>query len=199
MDGIEKITDRIAADTDAEADRILQQAKAEAAEITASFEAEASEAAEKILAAGKVAAAEQAARIQSGATLRAKQEQLAVKQEVLQQAFSQALDRLCSLPEEEYVSLLAKLAVEASVTGEESLIFSPTDRSRYGKKVVMQANELLAAAGKPANLTLDEESRPMRGGICIRAGKIEDNCSLETIVHLMQESVAGEMAEILFA
>ena len=38
----------------------------------------------------------------------------------------------------------------------------------------------------------------MRGGVCVKSGKIEDNCSLETIVHLMQEEVSADMAAILF-
>lgn len=64
--------------------------------------------------------------------------------------------------------------------------------------MVAQANALLKAEGRHAKLTLDEQTRPMRGGLCVKSGKIEDNCSLETIVHLMQEEVSGDMAAILF-
>lgn len=198
MDGIEKITDRIAADTAAEIAAVQQQTQEAAASIAEHYALEAEQAANDILSRGKRAAEEKAAQMLSGAELRAKKERLAVKQELLSEAFALALKRLCELPEDAYISLVAKLAADAASTGEESLVLSPADRSQYGKKIVSQANTLLKADGKHAKLTLDEETRPMRGGVCVKSGKIEDNCSLETIVHLMQEEVSADMAAILF-
>lgn len=198
MEGIEKITDRIAADTASEIEQIQQQARAEADAISARYAAEAERVAAQILARGRRSCEERQAQMLSSAALSAKKARLAVKQALLGEAFSQALDRLCHLPEEDYITLLATLAANASSTGEETLVFSPADRSRYGKKVVAQANALLKAEGRHAKLTLDEQTRPMRGGLCVKSGKIEDNCSLETIVHLMQEEVSGDMAAILF-
>ena len=44
-----------------------------------------------------------------------------------------ALEDLLSLPEQEYVELLAKLITKASQSGSEQVIFSQKDRPRYGK------------------------------------------------------------------
>lgn len=74
---------------------------------------------------------------------------LAAKQEVLDEAFRQALEEMCSLPEEQYIQLLARLAVQASSTGREQLIFSPKDRTRIGKAVVMAANDALVKQVAP--------------------------------------------------
>lgn len=58
-------------------------------------------------------------------------------------------EKLCTMPEQEYVALLTKLALEASSTGREQLIFSPQDRSRVGKQVVVAANEALVKGWPP--------------------------------------------------
>lgn len=53
----------------------------------------------------------------------AKKQELSTKQEMLDKAFALALEKLKQLPEEEYVGLLAQLAVRASVSGSEPADF----------------------------------------------------------------------------
>ena len=77
----------------------------------------------------------------------------------------------------------------------EKLIFSPSDRARLGKAVVLAANERL---GEGAMLTLSEESRPMKGGFILQDGAVEVNCTFDTIVRLQREALAGQVASVLF-
>ena len=93
----------------------------------------------ELLARGRRSAEERKARLISAAQMEGRKMSLAAKQEVLDEAFRQALEEMCSLPEEQYIQLLARLAVQASSTGREQLIFSPKDRTRIGKAVVMAA------------------------------------------------------------
>ena len=198
MNGIEKITDRIAVDTDRDTKALLDQAKKQAAEIQASYTAMADSEYNQQVARGKTEAAERVERLGGVAQLEARKLRLAAKQEMLEKAFDQALSKLLALPEDQYVSLLAKLAAEGSTTGKEALVFSVADRPRYGKRVVIAANELLVAAGKTAELTLSEESREFTGGLYIQDGKIENNCTFPTIVRMLREQMAGEVAQVLF-
>ncbi|MFR4562474.1 MAG: V-type ATP synthase subunit E family protein, partial [Flavonifractor plautii] len=117
MDGIEKITGRIAADTEAEIAAIRAEARRQADEITARYEAQAKREAEEIAARGRRSAEERQARLASVAQLDARKLELAAKQEMLAKAYDRAMERLTSLPDEEYVGLLAGLAAEASSTG----------------------------------------------------------------------------------
>ena len=117
MNGIEKITARIAQDGKAENDALLAQAKAQAAEVTARYQAEARAAADEILAQGRKAAAEREGRLASVAQLECRKAALAAKQEVIEDAFRLAHKKLLALPQEKYVALLANLAVQASTTG----------------------------------------------------------------------------------
>ena len=227
MNGIEKITQRIDQDAQSEIDKILGDARAQAAEILARYEAQAQKESEDIVAPAEKNAAERQDRLESVAQMEAKKLTLATKQEMLDKAFDLALDRLVSLPDEEYVALLADLAVKAATTGREQLIFSQKDRTRVGKQVVAAANEKLAKAVAPelpgsltdskagaildkvvsgasailagtGMLTLSEETRPMRGGFILSDGDVEVNCAFETLVRLQRGEISGEVAKALF-
>jgi V/A-type H+-transporting ATPase subunit E len=194
MQGIENITSRIQADAQGEIDQVLADAKAQAAEISARYDAQASKESAEILARGAKAVAEREERLTSVAQMEIKKQTLAVKQEMLDKAFELAIERLGDLPEEKYVSLLAGLAVKASVTGREQLIFSQKDRARMGKAVVTAANEALP----DGRLTLSEQTAPIRGGFILSDGDVEVNCAFETLVRLQRDEIAGEVAKVLF-
>ena len=227
MNGIEKITQRIDQDAQSEIDKILGDARAQAAEILARYEAQAQKESEDIVARGEKNAAERQDRLASVAQMEAKKLTLATKQEMLDKAFDLALDRLVSLPDEEYVALLADLAARAATTGREQLIFSQKDRARIGKQVVAAANEKLAKAVAPelpdalaeskagaildkvvsgvsallagtGMLTLSEETRPLRGGFILSDGDVEVNCAFETLARLERGEISGEVAKALF-
>ena len=149
MDGIEKITARIRADADAELAQLREQTETQILEIQAQAKAQMDQERTAILARGRRAAEERLERLKSAAQLERRKLELAAKQEVLSEAFEQALEKLCALPEKEYTEVLAKLLVQASSTGREEVVFSSQDRERIGKAAVARANEMLAAAAAP--------------------------------------------------
>lgn len=144
MDGIEKITAKIAADAQAEIDALMAKAEQEAAAVTADFRAKAQALKQELGAKGKKAAAEREERMASVAQLEARKAELSAKQDLLDRTFDRALEKLCSLKDKEYIDLLAKLIAEASSSGQEEIIFSQADRARVGEAAVTKANELLA-------------------------------------------------------
>ena len=194
MNGIEKITQRIASDAQAEIDRILGDARDEAARITANYRAQADAEAQELADKNERAAAEQEERLISAAQMKASRLQLAAKQEMVEKAYIQALDKLCAMPKEQYVDVLAKLLVEASSNGKEEAVFSKEDREQVGKAAVEKANQL---SGK--QLRLSEESLPIRGGFILKDKNVEVNCTFETLVRLQKAETAGAVAKTLFA
>ena len=228
MNGIEKITGQIDADVQKEIDAALDQAKAQAREIEDRYASQAQAQAEAIRRKGEQDAALRQERLVDVAKLEARKSLLAAKQDLVGQAFDLALKKLLELPDQEYIDLLAKLAVAASRTGREQVIFSQKDRSRFGKAVVTRANELLARQVAPklpddltetragavldkvvtgasavlagtGMLTMAEESRPMAGGLILRDGRVETNCSFEVLIHLQWDALSAEVARALFA
>ena len=194
MNGIERITQRMEDDAQREIDEILSAAQAQAAEITQSCQAQAEREAREIVDRGRRNADGREQRLASVAQLEARKMELAAKQEMLDRAFDQALEELCNLPEGEYVSLLANLAVKASSNGREAVILSKKDRTRYGKQVVTQANERL----KDGHLTLSEQTRNIKGGLILADGDVEVNCTFETLVRLQRGTLEREVAKVLF-
>ena len=194
MNGIEKITQRIASDAQAEIDRILGDARDEAARITANYRAQADAEAQELADKNERAAAEQEERLISAAQMKASRLQLAAKQEMVEKAYIQALDKLCALPEEQYVAILADLLVKASSNGKEEAVFSQEDRERVGEAAVAKANEL---SGK--QLRLSEETQPIRGGFILKDKNVEVNCTFETLVRLQKAETAGAVVKTLFA
>lgn len=192
MNGIEKIIGRIRSDAQAEADAILAAARKEAGETEASFRRQAEGERALLLAKAEKAAAEREERLVSAAQMEGRKSILAARQEMVEKAFDTALERLCSMPEEQYVQVLVGLVQKASSTGSEEVLFSPADRKRVGKAVVEGAN----ATGK--HLTLSEETRPIRGGFILRDGSVEVNCAFETLIRLEKCRSAAQAAKILF-
>ena len=194
MNGIEKITQRIASDAQAEVDRILGDAREEAARISANYSAQADAEAQELDAKNERAAAEQEERLISAAQMKASRLQLAAKQEMVEKAYIQALDKLCAMPKEQYVDVLAKLLVEASSNGKEEAVFSKEDREQAGKAAVEKANQL---SGK--QILLSEETQPIRGGFILKDKNVEVNCTFETLVRLQKAETAGAVVKTLFA
>ena len=120
---------------------------------------------------------------------------LALKQDMVSKSFDMAVDKLVELPEEQYVELLAKLAAQASVTGDEQVVLNARDREKIGPAVVAAANAKLNG-GK---LTLSDETGAFKGGLLLRRGSIEANCTVELLVELCRGGMSAELAKVLFA
>ena len=228
MDGMEKIAARIRADAEEEIARLNEQTRQTVQEILGKYEAQGAQESEAILARGRAAADERLERLSGAVALERRKLELETKQQLLEEAFSLALDKLCALPEQECVALLADMAVRAATTGREELIFSAQDRERIGKQVVAAANAKLVEQAAPeltgsisqtkvgalldkvvkntaaivtgaGQLTLSEQTRPIRGGFILSDGAVEVNCAFETLVRMQREGLERQVAELLFA
>lgn len=228
MEGIEKITAKIAEDAQAEVNRLMAETGEKVKAIQTSAAAQAQQEANEIVEKGRMAASERLERLSSAAQMERRKLELSAKQEVLGEAFDLALSKLCALPEKDYIDLLTKLALEASSSGKERLIFSQKDRNKVGKQVVIAANEALVKERTPAlpeevtkskvgafvdklvhstaaavtgagMLTLAEETRDIQGGFIMVDGDVEINCAFETLVRLQREKLERKVADALFA
>ena len=226
MEGIEKITEKIAQDAQAEINKLVAETDEKVKAIQASAERQAQQEASEIVEKGRAAASERLDRLSSASQMERRKLELAAKQEVLGEAFDLALEKLCALPEKEYIALLTKLALAASSSGKEQLIFSPKDRNTVGKQVVMAANDALVKERAPSlpeevakskvgafvdklvhnttavvtgtGLTLSEETRDIKGGFIMVDGDVEINCAFETLVRLQREQMEKKVADALF-
>ena len=226
MEGINKITQKIAQDAQTEINRLMSETDQKIQAIRADAAAQAQEEAEAVVERGRAAAGERLERLGSASQMERRKLELAAKQEVLGEAFELALEKLCTLPEKDYIDLLTRLALEAATSGKEQIIFSPKDRNKVGKQVVMAANDALLKNRSPSlpeevtkskmgtlvdklihnttaivtgtGLTLSEQTRDIKGGFIMVDGDVEINCAFETLVRLQREQMEKKVADVLF-
>lgn len=195
MKGTEKIIAHIRSDAEAKAAAILAQAEQQCAVIREDYDKQA-----KAVYADKVRSGvkECEDRVDSMgriAQMEAKKSILALKQEMVSECFVKARGMLVELPEEQYVALLAKLAADASVTGDEEIILNGRDRARLGDKVAKAANALL----ENGSLTTADTTGDFEGGLVLRRGNVEVNCTAELLVELCRDEMSAKLASELFA
>jgi len=192
MNGIEKITARILADAQAEADAVKAEAQAKCAEIKGDYDKKAQDEYWKLARTGVAECEAKIQRLGRAAEMEAKKNVLTLKQDMVSQAFEKATAQVCSMPEDEYVAFLARLAAKASGTGDEEILVAEKDAA-IGAKIAEEANKLCSG-----QLHFDGNTLDMPGGIVLRQGNIEINCNIETLVNQYRYELASQVAEVLF-
>ena len=181
MKGIERITDRIGADVQAEIDGVM--GKAQAAKTRTEAESR-----------GRKAAEDREARLVDAAEMDRRKLLLSAKQEMVGKAFDLALEKLCAMEDAQYAAVTAKMLAEAAPSGRGTVYF-PDGKAAVGAEAVKQANAILGEKGK---LTLAPETRPIQGGFLLVDGSVEVNGTFETLVRFQKGTMASEVAKILF-
>lgn len=198
MKGIDKITSRIIADAEAECAAVKKESDERVAAIREENERRAQEEYLRLVREGVKDTEQRVQRLDRTARLEAKKSILNMKQETVSRAFELAKGKIAELPERDYVAFLAREASEAAVSGQEEVIFCERDRKSVGAKAVKAANELLAAKGMPGMLTLSDTTREFSGGLMLKQGDIEVNCTVDTLLDLTRDELAARVADVLF-
>ena len=193
MKGTEKIIAHIEADAKAQADVILAEAREKCAAVKAKYDEQAAR-----LYSDKIRDGVKACQDQEDSALRisrmeARKSVLAVKQEMVEKSFDLATKQIVALPDEQYVAFLADLVKKAGPAGDEEIILNAADRARIGEALVKAVN----AGG--AKMKLSKETRDLIGGLILRRGSIETNCSVELLVELCRGELSAKLADVLFA
>lgn len=198
MKGTEKIIAHIRADGDAEAKKIIDAASKQAEEKRAeSFKAALSEY-EKLMQAGNAECEDILSGSRRIAEMEAKKSVLSVKQEMISAAFDAAREEIVNMPRDKYTQFLARMAAEAAAGGMEEIVLNTRDKAEVGKAVCKAANELLSAKGTPGKLTVSEDTADISGGVIVRFGGIETNCSIDALIRQRRSGLSTEVAAALF-
>lgn len=198
MKGTEKIIAHIRADGDAEAKKIIDAASKQAEEKRAeSFKAALSEY-EKLMQAGNAECEDILSGSRRIAEMEAKKSVLSVKQEMISAAFDAAREEIVNMPRDKYTQFLARMAAEAAASGMEEIVLNARDKAEVGKSVCKAANELLSAKGTTGKLTVSEDTADISGGVIVRFGGIETNCSIDALIRQRRSGLSTEVAAALF-
>ncbi len=143
-------------------------------------------------------AGEQKQRLISMAELEDRKEVLKTKQQLIQEVFNQAVERILCLDTEAYGAFLKKLILQADPEGDEEILFNQRDRDRFGDGWTKRLNQSLVENKKKGKMRVANEIRPIQGGAILKRGRKEINCSLESIIGSKRDQLETRVAEILF-
>ncbi|MCD6507639.1 V-type ATP synthase subunit E [Candidatus Poribacteria bacterium] len=195
---LEDILRKIEEDARREADKILSEARARAEEILHSAEQEAERIRENLLEEARREAQTHKSRLISMAQLDMRKEILQEKQNLIDQVFQIALERLLRMEDEEYRELIREMLKQVVEHGDEEIILCERDKSRISQGFIQTLNKELESEGKPGKLTIAEETGDFSGGFILRRGKIELNNSFDALLQAAKDEMRSELSQILF-
>ena len=221
MNGLEKITDKILAEAGAESQKILAEAEEECARIRATYAEKAQAIRLRVADEAEREGIDLVSRSKNGAATQKRNALLRVRGELVDETFDMTLTALRSQSGEKYTEMLTGLLcaafleqMEAEITGrtlygEEDAIaperyevlFNSSDRDRYGAAVLAGARLRLAAkvdAEKLKMLTLSDQTVNIDGGLILRCGEVESNCSLSLLFADLRRELEAEVSRALF-
>lgn len=192
-----KLCDRIVADARARAAEIVEEARAAATETLEQAETEARRNADEYLHRAREHAARDAERLVSVGQLDLRNEELALKQDLLGCVFDEALQRLKDMPAEEYGRLLSSMIIDANPQGVVQLQVAEADRSRIGDELVDALNQELKSRGM-GSVQFGGYIDSIDAGFILKEGAIALNFSFDDILSDLRETMESEIASLLF-
>ena len=221
INGLNKITGKILSEAQAKADKILADAQAECDRINAEYAERADKIRSEISTEAEKGGMEYVARIRSTAATTKRNLLLQTKSDLIDGVFESVLEQTRNLELAKYNEILIGLlsaalleqfeseATSRTLYGEEEalvpesyeILFNQRDRDRCGKLVIEGVKKHLAgkvSADKLSRLTLATQTANIDGGLVLRCGNVESNCSLSILFAQLRESLESEVARTLF-
>ncbi|MDD5492312.1 MAG: V-type ATP synthase subunit E family protein [bacterium] len=195
---LEKIIERIAQDSLAQANEITGQAKHNAAVILSKARAEAATLLKNRIERAHREADNLVQREQAIAQLEMRKKMLTAKQEVISEIYKSIAEKINNLPEKEYLLFIRKQVLNAVETGKEQIIFPAAEAGRIGHKLIQEINQELKSKKRSGELTLGPVSKQLTRGFLLQQGSVVLNYSLDSILARQREETELLVAEILF-
>ena len=223
MTGLEKITGKILAEAQADADQTIADAKVKCDATAAQYRTRADALEEKLREDARREGERIITRARSAAEMDKRNILLSARVDVIDDTFGEAYAALKSLPEEEYLSFLVKLLTDALIArvnernkslalygeGEEvseepdryEVILNAADREKYGDRLLQGVRRAVVGRVDTAvleKLSLSDRTARIDGGMILKYGDVETNCSLDMVFADARERMEAEVSRMLF-
>lgn len=219
VNGLEKLTGRIIDDAEKDAAKILGDAEARSAEIKAAYEQKAREITESYREKTSREVESIINKAKSSLETVCRNVMLSAKAEMTEKAFSRVESELSSTDPEKYTELLIALlsrafcdevAAEAdsmALYGEDTspenyqVMLNKTDREKFGRAVIVGAKDQCNGkvnAQTLGKLVLSDNTPEITGGLILKCGDIEINCSVKMLISEVREKLEPEIQKTLF-
>ena len=199
MTGTEKIKAKILEDAKNKAFEIEEQARQEALSITDQALKEAEMKKAEILKKAEAEGQEAYRRLISVASLEARKEILKAKQDMVDEAFIKAIEKITGLPDAEYQEMLEEMIAGAASDGTGEILLSGRDRKRVDSNFADNINRRLKTVGKNGTVSLSDEIIQPEGGFVLRYGDMEINGTFEIVFDMLRPQIENDVVKILFS
>lgn len=187
------IKNKIQADANAEAEQIIENAKAQADEINKETDSRIQEIKDFYKERFNKEKPEILNRREIVAKLDVEKIELGVKQSLIQNAFDEALKSLTSLSKDKYLGFVEALLDQAVETGQEEILLGESEK-KITKEWVNTYNEQ-----KGKKLVLSKDKLPISGGFVLRNENISTNCSFEMLLNWIREDLEADVVKRLLS
>lgn len=195
MNGLDRILEQIKNDSVAAVNKINDEAEKKVLLQRQETEKQAEKEIELINQKAKTECNDIIKRAKSSAELAKKQAALKAKQTIICSTIDKAHNRLLSLPDNEYFSVIEKMIKKNAHSGEKGEIsFNEKDRARLPKGFKLK---LLAISG--GSLSVSDKNSKIDGGFVLIYGGIEENCSFSAIFSEKHDELQDEVCSTLFS
>ena len=219
MTGLEKVTGKIIADAEADARVILERAEAECEAIKAKYAAATEAEVEKLTDECDRECQALIIRARSSAAMAKRNAVLEARAQLIDDAYAAAEKQIRSMSGEQYLDLLQRMlrsALKSQLEGEEEsmrlygedispavyeVVLNTRDRETYGEKLLEAYRAGYGARLSPVvlqRLRLAPDTAPIDGGIILRCGPVETNCSLSMLMAANRRETEARVSRILF-
>ena len=219
MTGLEKVTGKIIADAEADAREILERAEAECAAIREKYATDTAAELEALREQSDRECQALIVRARSSSAMAKRNAILEARAALMDEAYAAAEKQVRSMGGEQYLELLQKMlrsALKRQLEGEaESLrlygedispdvyevVLNSRDRGSYGDKLMTAFRAGFGAKFPPAalaKLRLAPDTAPIDGGMILRCGPVETNCSLTMLMAENRRETEAKVSRILF-
>lgn len=189
----EAIVNRILEDARAQANQTIEEARRRAEQLRDSNEEQLEKRRESEMAAARKECEQIRDRMLRMAELERKKSTLAMKREVIDLAFDDALRRLRAMPREQARAFMGGLIAQAAQGGEE-VVVDKADAAAFDASFVEQ---IAQNTGKP--LTRCSRTQALGGGVLLRRDGLEINLTYPAILAERRAALEAEAARVLFA
>ncbi len=193
----EQVVDKILSQAHAEAEKILAEAKAKAAEKESKLSSELDEYRRQTKTLAETAAADRKMRMLAAARMDIRKELTAAKNAVLDEVFVKAAEQIKSLSDQEYQQLITSLITKAVETGDEEVVIGK-DETRIDHALIKNINRKLGSGFK-GNLMLADDRANIDGGFILRCGNVRINASIGVLLAQVKEQIETELVAELFS
>ena len=219
MTGLEKVTGKIIADAEADAREILDRAEAECAAIREKARADLEAELEALRETNDRECQSLVIRARSSAAMAKRNAILEARAAILDEAYAAAEKQVRAMTNDQYLDLLCKMlrsAMKRQIEGEEDslrlygedispdayeVVLNDRDRDYYGEKLLGAFRVGLGSKfplSVLSKIRLATDTASIDGGLILRAGLVETNCSLSMLMAENRRETETRVSRILF-